>query len=148
MTSSLALVLSVAGMVLPSTPSRPAQTKIPSDGFLREAEIKHGRVAMVSAATLGTLSALGVEHPAQALSSSPASQQILFFSLVGLAEAATYLPRFAAAFSLKDGIVPGVFPPGRRAEEDLPALVAEDVAGRAAMLATAAFLVLDGVVAR
>lgn len=86
--------------------------KIPSDAFVTDAEIKHGRVALVSGALLTALAFAGLEHPSTALAHSSIETQIEFFSAIGIAEAATYLPRFSSMFSLRDDAVPGKFIPG------------------------------------
>ena len=117
------------------------RAKVPSDEFRREAEIKHGRVAMTSAVALAALASAGFEHPARVLSQCPAEQQLLFFSLIGVAEAATYLPRLGPAFSLKEGIVPGVF--GALSPASNTSVFLEDSAGRVAMCGVLAFLVKD-----
>lgn len=121
-----------------------AATPPPSLDFVREAEIKHGRVAMVAGGVLAALAARGVAHPATLLSECDEATQLVFFSLVGVAEAATYLPRLGDRFTLRDGVVPGVFgatsPPATAAS-------AEDAAGRVAMLVVAAFVALDAAAA-
>ena len=39
-----------------------------------------------------------------------------FFSLIGMTEAVTYLPRLSSKFSLRDGVVPGELIPRVKAE--------------------------------
>lgn len=104
----LALFISSNALV---TPRKIRVSKIPSNEFVSDAEIKHGRVAMVSAAALSALSANGFEHPPAVLSQCPVSAQILFFSAIGAAEAAFYLPRLAPKFALKESVEVGkIFP--------------------------------------
>ena len=111
--------------------------------FAREAEIKHGRVAMVSAGALALLANQGAEHPSMVLSSLPVVEQLGFFGAVGALEAAFYLPRVRYNMTEESGGLPGrtlafapVTPP--------PAAVAlEDAAGRLAMLAVTAYLLAD-----
>ena len=91
-------------LVVPNPPPFP---KIPSDAFVRDAEIKHGRVSLVSGTVLASLASLGVEHPTAALSQCSVDAQLMFFSAIGIAEAATYLPRLSSMFSLRDDVVPG-----------------------------------------
>ena len=118
----------------------------PTQGFVREAEQKHGRVALLALPTLAwalpTLA--GVESASDAaawLSRQPADVQLMAFAAAGVVEAATTLPRLGPRpFALKPGAVPGHVPP-----LPLPASArveaVEDAAGRAAMLLTVAFLV-------
>lgn len=122
------------GLVM-STPSRPGS-------FVRDAEIKHGRVAMTSAAVLYWLSSQGFEHPTMVLSECDLMQQLSFFSTLGVIESATYLPRIDYGFRLKEGVVPGqVLPLTSSPPPD--AIKAEDFAGRIAMLSVVAFMLQD-----
>ena len=89
------------------TPRKVKFPKIPSNAFVSDAEIKHGRVAMVSAVALSALSADGVEHPTAVLSQCPVNDQLLFFSAIGAAEAVFYLPRLAPKFALKESVQVG-----------------------------------------
>lgn len=98
------------------TPPPPSRRKIPSDAFVTDAEIKHGRVALVSGAMLAALASAGIEHPTVALSQCSIDTQLEFFSAIGLAEAATYLPRLSSMFSLRDDAVPGKLIPMVKAE--------------------------------
>ena len=134
------LVLASSAVGLRSPPSR----VVPSPAFVRDAEIKHGRVAITSALALSALSAQGFEHPSSVLSQCSVSDQALFFSTIGLLEALVYLPRLANRFRLKKGIEEG-----RIVDLKVPTpkglLFIEDVTGRLAMLGVATFLVLDSV---
>lgn len=105
-----AIALSSSAFVAPrGTP--PPLKAVPSESYVADAEIKHGRVAMVSGAVLATLAANGFAHPTAVLSQSSTELQLMFFSAIGVMEAATYLPRLSSMFSLRDGVVPGqVFP--------------------------------------
>mgnify|MGYP006109819577 CR=1 FL=1 len=70
---------------------------------LREYEKKHGRVAIVSLASLGALSAEGVEAPVSWLSNRPVDEQLCFFAGAAIVEAAATLPRFEGLLSLRGG---------------------------------------------
>jgi hypothetical protein len=135
----LLLASSAAGLRSPSP-----RVVVPSPAFVRDAEIKHGRVAITSALVLSTLSAQGFDHPSAVLSQCSVSDQALFFSAIGLLEALVYLPRLENRFRLREGIEEG-----RIVESKLPTpkglLLIEDVTGRLAMLGVAAFLVLDSI---
>ena len=116
---------------------------------LREYEKKHGRVAIVSLASLGALSAEGVEAPVSWLSNRPVDEQLCFFAGAAIVEAAATLPRFEGLLSLRDDVRPGVFFVQEEKEEegsaDPFAERVEDWAGRVAMLAAAGALI-SGVV--
>ncbi len=136
MQSTLVLLLSTSAMALRTPPRLPPKT------FVREAEIKHGRVALTAGAVLAGLSAQGFEHPAMVLSQCPVSHQILFFSAIGVLGSFSYLPRMSSGFRFKDQAVPG------RVSDAFPtptdrSIFTEDISGRAAMLAVAAFLLVD-----
>lgn len=115
----------------------------PNDPFVREAEIKHGRVAMTAAGVLACLAAQGVPHPASALSGLPASEQLLFFASVGTLEAGTYLPRLRSRWRLADGVVPGRFLPASLPPPPSLAVRCEDAVGRLAMCCVLPFMVYD-----
>ena len=112
-------------------------TNIPSAGFVRDSEKKHGRVALLALPTLATIYAVAGENPVPYLSKQPVSTQIEFFSGMALLESLS-LSRFGPNFSLKEGVVPGNFPP--LALPNKPSDDFEDAAGRIAMLATFAVL--------
>ena len=116
----------------------------PTPGFVREAEIKHGRVAMTAGLVLASLAAGGYDHPTAALAGCTVAQQTLFFSGVGVVEAATYLPRLGPRFSLKEGLQPGrLFWDTEDDEAYATAVATEDAVGRIAMLGVFAYLVAD-----
>jgi hypothetical protein len=133
----LILVSTSHAFVVPS----PSYPKIPSDAFVRDAEIKHGRVALVSGAVLATLASVGLEHPSAALAHSSIDTQLEFFSAIGIADAAIYLPRFASMFSLRDGVVPGKLIPGMHATPEFTRI--ELNVSRCAMLAVFFYLLYD-----
>ena len=132
------LVSTSYAFVAPAPNSRP---KIPSDDFVKDAEIKHGRVALVSGAVLASLASAGIEHPTAALSQSPLDAQLMFFSAIGVAEAATYLPRLSYKFSLRDGVVPGELIPRVKAEPWLARL--ELNVSRVAMMTVFLYMLYD-----
>lgn len=132
MTVALPLAL-LALSYLPLTPNG----GVPSNGFLREAEKKHARVAMLALPTLGAIAAATGDNPLPFLSHQELSVQLAFFGAAGTLEGFTFA-RLGPEFSLKPGVVPGRY-------LDVPyveaAEMAEDGVGRAAMLATAATMV-------
>ena len=138
-----ACMFEVDGFMTP--PRGPSVTKkfnnkansIPSVGFVREAEKKHGRVALLAFPTLATIYALTGENPVPYLSNQPVSTQVEFFTGAALLESLS-LARLGPNFSLKDELVPGNFPP--LSLPNKPADDFEDAAGRVAMLATTAVL--------
>ena len=137
-THTLFLIVSSShALAVPST----TPPTVPSDAFVADAEIKHGRVALVSGAVLAALASTGLEHPSMALAHSPIETQIEFFSAIGIAEAATYLPRLSSMFSLRDGVVPGKLIPGVNARPELTRV--ELNVSRSAMLAVFFYLLYD-----
>jgi hypothetical protein len=130
-----------SSFVIPRGPPPPLpKTKIPSDAFVMDAEVKHGRVALVSGAVLAALSANGFEHPTSVLASQPSSTQLVFFSGIALAEAALYLPRMEGMFSLKEGILPAKLLPASPTEASSKA---ELIACRVGMIAVFAYMLFD-----
>ena len=105
--------------------------------WLREAEKKHGRVAMAALPALATIASVTGEDPLPWLNSQPAASQLVFYSAAGLLETVN-LKRFGKGFTLKPGETPGRVIPFLNASENLQFV--EDVSGRVAMLATAAML--------
>ena len=111
---------------------------IASTAWVKEAEIKHGRVALLA---LPALVALGSHQPeidpVKWLNARPLDDQLLFYSFAGVLESFN-LRRFGRGFRLKEGEEPGkllpVPPPPKRA------IAAEVVSGRLAMLACFLFL--------
>lgn len=129
------------GPTAPRPPTRPPRHRGPMQDFVREAEKKHGRVALLALPTLAALPLLtGDPEPASYLLRQPAEVQLTFFSAGGLLESCA-LARLGPGFSLKPGVVPGVVPPLRAPTPALDA--AEDALGRGAMLATTAMLALS-----
>lgn len=115
--------------------------QLPSSSFIRDAEIKHGRVAMTSAVVLSALADQGFEHPSAVLSQCSISEQAMFFSGIGLLESSVYLPRLSYGFRLKSDVTEGnIF--GGDPPPNLSYL--EDMWGRIAMLGVATFMLADG----
>ena len=121
------------------SPSGAAAFKVGAS-WKKEAEKKHGRVAMLAVPALVAIGASGAaEEPVRWLSQQPVDAQALFFSAAGIVEAGTGLPRLGYNFTIKEGILPGVYtpfpPPGPRLD------AAETLVGRVAMLVATAMLV-------
>ena len=129
MISSIAVVL-VASSGLTVTPSV-------HTNWLKEAEKKHGRVAILSIPALIAIS--GSNHgidPVPWLNSQPVDTQLFFYSTAGVFEAFN-LRRFGKGFTLKEGEVPGkLFNVTARPNLEL----VENVVGRAAMVISAGIL--------
>lgn len=104
----------------------------------KEAEKKHGRVAMLAVPALLALGAGGVEEPVRWLSQQSVDTQAVFFSASAVLEAATGLPRLGYGFALKPGVAPGIYPPLGPPTERADRI--ETALGRAAMLTAAAML--------
>ena len=112
-----------------------------SPSWLKEAEKKHGRVAMLSLPTLTAISLAnqGID-PVPWLNHQPASMQLGFYSVAGILESFN-LRRLDKGFTLKHDEIPGKllnFTASPRFEQ------LEDVAGRAAMLGATGML-LDSI---
>ena len=107
--------------------------------WMREAEKKHARAAMVALPSLMVIASATGEDPVPWLNAQPAATQLGFYAAVGTLEALN-LRRLDRGFALKPGEVPGrVFP--WVAEDSGAALhTIEDEVGRVAMLATAGVL--------
>ena len=105
-------------------------------GFVREAELKHARVALLAVPTLGIMSSMGIEEPVKWLSTQPLDTQLGFFSTAAVVESAS-LARLGPNFSLKDGLVPGNF----FNDDDEVTVDLELMSGRVAMLAAVGILV-------
>lgn len=111
----------------------PPKLPLPSAEFVREAEKKHERVALLALPSLWAISALtGDPDPASYLQRQPGATQLYFFSLSALVEGVFTLPRIGENFSLKEGITPGQLFGAKPPEANLDAL--EDVLGRSAMV--------------
>ena len=106
-----------------------------SSTWLREAEKKHARVALLAVPTLVAVGAATGDDPVGWLNQQPAATQLLFYATAGVLESYN-LRRFDAGFTLKPSETPGkLLPVSTVPEWD----VAEDVAGRTAMIAAAGF---------
>lgn len=112
----------------------PPTPRVPTPAYVRDAERKHGRVALLAIPTLVAISTVD-PAPASYLARQPVDTQVLFFSLVGILEAAS-LSRLGPKYSLR--VPPGTYPP-LKPRPSLDAI--EDGAGRAAMLGVSTFLV-------
>ena len=129
---ALLATLSTASAFAPA-PRGPRVRTPPTPAYVRDAERKHGRVALLALPTLLALSTVDPD-PASYLARQPVDTQLLFFSVAGILEAAS-LPRLGPRYALR--VSPGNYPPLK----PMPALdAAEDAAGRAAMLGVTAFL--------
>jgi hypothetical protein len=117
-----------------------------SDGWVREAEKKHGRAAMLALPTLVALSAADPSaDPVKWLNSQPVDFQLEAYSLAAVLESFN-LRRLGKGFSLKEGVEPGrVWDSGKT----IPPLLSlsEDIVGRFAMLACFLFLFRSAVLA-
>lgn len=127
----LAALLPTGLVMMPFTPPDPGSP------WTREAEKKHGRVAMLAFPALATLSSVTGSDPVVWLNHQPAATQILAYSLAGTLESLN-LARLGKGFSLREGETPGKLVPWD-VNPDLE--VAEDVVGRVAMLATVPYFV-------
>lgn len=149
MTSSLSWSLVLLSLTAPgvasfaTSPRGPRPSNIPSDAFVRDAEFKHGRVALVSGAVLSVLSEHGFAHPTAALAQAPVATQLLFFSALGVVEALVYLPRLSYTFSLKPGVVPGRVLPKNVVSTNALVEELELTAARGAMLFVLAYMLYD-----
>ena len=106
-----------------------------SDRWVREAEKKHARVALLAVPALVTIASATGQDPVQFLNAQPATTQILFYSAAGLLETLN-LRRFDKGFDLKPDEVPGKLLPVRSS-----AVLdgAEDALGRVAMVVAVGF---------
>lgn len=107
-----------------------------STKWVREAEKKHARVALLAVPSLVALGAMTGEDPVGWLNQQPAAAQLTFYASAGVLESYN-LRRFDKGFTLKESIVAGKLLPGKEPSPTLDA--AEDWAGRAAMLIAAGF---------
>ena len=129
----------VATLILVCALTHGASALRVSSAWKKEAEKKHGRVAMLAVPALVALGASGVEEPVRWLSQQSVDAQAEFFSAVGVLEAATGLPRLGYNFTIKDGVDPGVYPPLGPASP--PSDRVETLLGRIAMLVAAGMMV-------
>lgn len=104
--------------------------------FVREAELKHARVAIAALPTLALIATTTHHNPVTFLSEQSLDVQLAWFSGIGTLEALS-LRRFGPDFTLKPGVEPGHYPP-------LPCPPERDIelaVGRPAMLAATAALI-------
>ena len=102
--------------------------------WLREAEKKHGRVALLAVPSLATIAMATGNDPVPWLNSQPIETQIVFYSTAGLLESFN-LRRFDKGFRLKDDEEPGKLLDRIQVSTEVNSL--EDNAGRVAMLIAA-----------
>lgn len=114
--------------------------KVPSQGFVADAELKHARVALLALPTITALTAVDSD-PITFLSRQPTEAQLLFFSVAAMIEAGCTLPRLGPNFSLAKDVIPGNFF-GLSPPTDSWITATELGLGRCAMLATATLLLL------
>ena len=108
--------------------------------WVREAEKKHSRVAILAVPTLaGIYAATGGSDPIQWLNHQDAAAQISFYSVAGVLESVN-LRRLGPGFRLRKGEEPGKVLPVK-ASVTWHAL--EDATGRIAMLTAAGIFVLS-----
>lgn len=108
-----------------------------SDKWIKEAEKKHSRVALLAVPCLIGISAItGGDDPVQFLNSQPASTQLIFYSAAGILESLN-LKRFDKGFALRPEEEPGKLLPLEASKEwhDV-----EDWTGRLSMLIALGFL--------
>lgn len=127
------LVLVSVGMISAFTPA--TQQGPFSRSWVKEAEKKHSRVALLAVPSLMTIAAMTGEDPVQFLNNQPVVTQLVFYSTAGLLETRN-LKRFDKGFRLKEGEEPGKLLPVE-ATHQLNA--AEDLAGRLAMVSAGGF---------
>ena len=103
--------------------------------WLREAEKKHARVALLAVPSMAAISAAtGVADPVPWLNAQPASTQLIFYASAALVETLNLRRLDKDLFTLKDGEKPGKLLP---VEASDAWHAAEDGAGRVAMLLAA-----------
>jgi hypothetical protein len=129
---SLLFVLGTCAAFTTPTPLNPF-----SNGWVKEAEKKHSRVALLAVPSLMTISAMTGDDPVQFLNNQPLATQLIFYSTAGALESLN-LKRFDKGFKLKDGEEPGKLLP-LQANERLHNV--EDWAGRLAMLTATGYFV-------
>ena len=109
--------------------------------WLREAEKKHSRVALLALPTLFALKQSGIDDPVSFLSSQPVSTQIDFFAVSGVLEAGISLPRFENFFDLRKGLEPGnIINKNQKTQLDVDLDRSETGLGRLAMVCTFVWL--------
>ena len=132
----LVMLLSGPACTFRSTPLK----RVPSLDFIRDAEKKHGRVALLAVPALASIGAMTGENPVTFLSSQPWATQAEFFAVCGAIEAFS-LSRLGPNFSLREGVTPGCF---LKDNSTVSASVddLETNAGRVAMLVAASWIAL------
>ena len=109
----------------------------PQYKWIKEAEKKHGRAALVAAPSLALIAMATGDDPVPWLNHQPVDTQLTFYSVIGLLESLNFR-RIDKGFTLKEGEKPGRLPP---VTSDNPSLnMVEDLAGRVAMLGVTATL--------
>lgn len=106
-----------------------------SDSWIKEAEKKHSRVALLAVPSLVSIAAVTGDDPIQFLNNQPVTSQLVFYSVAGVLETLN-LRRIDEGFKLKDGEEPGKLLPF---EASSKLNSAEDWSGRVAMLIAAGF---------
>lgn len=119
--------------------STPPLDKPFGGSWIKEAEKKHGRAAMVALPTLALLVANGVNDPVNWLNVQPAETQLAFYSLCGALESIN-LRRMDYPFKMKPDAEPGQVIPNRLPPLSLLAKT-EDAASRMAMCITVVIMV-------
>ena len=118
----------------PSCALRPPPRVPRHDSWFREAERKHGRVAMLAVPSLAAIALATGDDPVPWLNTQPVPTQIYFDAAAGLLETAN-LRRIERGFQLKDGEIPGKLLPVANVPPALQSV--EDTVGRVAMLLAA-----------
>ena len=131
----IALYLSFAQAFVPKTVYRIARM---DKGFIKEAEFKHARVALLSLPALAALSASGVDEPVRWLSQQPLETQLMFFGVAGAIESLS-LARLGPNFSLKSDLAAGNVL--RLSNVSSSFISSELFVGRAAMIGAACAIV-------
>lgn len=101
-----------------------------SPGWIKEAEKKHARVALLAAPSLALIALATGDDPTGWLNAQPLSTQIPFYGTATMLETLN-LRRFDKGFTLKEGEIPGKLLP-IDASETLEGM--EDNLGRLAMI--------------
>ena len=116
-----------------TSPKLPA---VVSSNWLREAEKKHSRVALLAVPSLLAIRAATGDDPVGWLNQQPVASQLIFYATAGILE--SYNLRRFDGLDLKADQLPGKLLPFEASAEWH---AAEDGAGRAAMLLATGFLV-------
>ena len=113
--------------------------------WLKEAEKKHSRVALLALPTLFALKQNGATDPVTFLSSQTLSTQVNFFAMSGFLEAGVSLPRFRNYFELKPGLEPGNIVQRNSSDTKIEMELdrVETGLGRLAMVSTIVWLIMS-----